>query len=294
MPVPLALAGCRVAILGLGLMGGSLALALRGHCREITGVDPDLRTCAAALERRVVDRVAAEPGALLPAADLLILAAPVRANLALIAALPEFATQDVVVIDLSSTKAQVCQALAALPANFSAVGGHPMCGKAEGGLDHAESGLFAGAQFALCSLPNTTPAARSLAYELVAALQAQPLWLDPHVHDQWVAATSHLPYLLANALAHATPLEAAPLAGPGFRSASRLATSSLPMMLDILATNHTNLLEALARFETELAELKTLLLTAGDTELAARLAKGARRQRLLVAPPLETPTPDRP
>ena len=95
--------------------------------------------------------------------------------------------------------------------------------------------------------------------ELVRVIGSQELWVDPDSHDRWVAATSHLPYLLANALTLATPLEASPLVGPGYLSTSRLAGSYAPMMLDVLQTNRKNILEALRVFRCHLEDIELYL-----------------------------------
>ena len=111
---------------------------------------------------------------------------------------------------------------------------------------------------------------------------AHPLWLDAHTHDRWVAATSHLPYLVSNALAFSTPVEAAPLAGPGYRSTTRLAQSSPEMMLDVLMTNRENILAASGRFRAHL-DLLDELLQRGDFEtLLSLLRRGTDRQNEII------------
>ncbi|MCA9977933.1 MAG: prephenate dehydrogenase/arogenate dehydrogenase family protein, partial [Anaerolineales bacterium] len=144
------------------------------------------------------------------------------------------------------------------------------------------TGMYRGAPFALTPLPRTTTRARTLAAQVVAAVGANLLWLDAATHDQWVAATSHLPYLVAAALAGATPLDAAPLVGPCFLSTTRLAGSSRQMMLDILATNRAEVLSALARFEHNLAALRQSLDAADWDALLALLAQGAERRQEIV------------
>jgi prephenate dehydrogenase len=157
-----------------------------------------------------------------------------------------------------------------------------MCGKEKASLAYAEAGLYRDAPFALTPLERTTPRARSLAEQLVQAVGARPLWIDAETHDRWVAATSHLPYLLANTLAAVTPLEAGPLVGPGFRSTTRLAPASLTMMVDILATNRENILECVQRFRQTLDTIEHSL-EAGDLEsLRAQLAQGSTSFAALV------------
>lgn len=279
MDEPGFLTSSRVAILGLGLMGGSLALALRGRCAGLLGVDPDPEALRLARERRVVDQASADPQELLPAADLIVLAAPVGAILNLIATLPDLHPGPALVIDLGSTKARICQALERLPERFETVGGHPMCGKETLSLANADPLLYHGAPFALTPLAGTTRRARQAAEELAQAVGAHPLWLDAASHDRWVAATSHLPYLVANALATATPAEAGLLAGPGYRSTTRLAATPTSMMLDILETNRANLLERLGRFREGIAALEQSLAAEDYSRLREQLERGAARQR---------------
>ncbi len=181
----MSLARKRIAILGLGLMGGSLALALRGKCAALLGIDPDPRVIQFALERRIVDRGAAHPAELLSQADLIVLAAPVRAILNILRSLPDLHPNPAMVLDLGSTKVEIAAALAGLPERFEAVAGHPFCGKETSSIEHAEARLYQSAPFVLVELPNSTPRACELALELVEAIGAQPLWLDAETHDRW-------------------------------------------------------------------------------------------------------------
>jgi prephenate dehydrogenase len=274
---------CVVAILGLGLMGGSLALALRGKCKMLMGVDPDPSVVELALVSRVVDQASTSPHDLLPQADLVVLAAPVGAILALLRALPGLHPGRAVVLDLGSTKSEILQAMQTLPLRFEPLGGHPMTGKEKASLAHADAGLYRDAPFALTPLDRTSSHARFLVEQLVQSVGARPLWIDAETHDRWVAATSHLPYLLANTLAAATPLEARPLVGPGLRSTVRLAPASLTMMLDILTTNRENVLVGLQRFRQILDAVEQSLMANDLEDLRAQLAQGAASYAALIA-----------
>jgi prephenate dehydrogenase len=275
---------CRVAILGLGLMGGSLALALKGRCRAILGSDPDPAALALAHKRQVADLLSADPAELLPQADLVVLAAPVRAILGLLASLPRLHPGSPVVMDLGSTKRTVVAAMGGLPERFDPLGGHPMCGRERGTLAAADAGLFQGRTFALTALPRTSSHACRLAEQLVRTLGAQPLWLDPETHDRWTASSSHLPYLAANALAAVTPPEVAPMVGTGFLSTTRLAVSPVEMMMDVVLTNRENVLTALERLRGQLERLEISLKQNNETALRAALLEGAARRELLVPP----------
>ena len=272
----------RVAILGMGLMGGSLALALRGHVRELRAADPDLAALELARQLGVVHHVSVDPSEVLPGSDIVILAAPVHAILELIRLLPDLHPGSPVVLDLGSTKSQVCRAMEALPERFDPIGGHPMCGKETSGLRSAEADIFKGATFALSALGRTSQRARDMAEQIARVIDAVPLWIEPEVHDRWVAATSHVPYLLANALSFATPIEATQLVGPGFRSTSRLAASFAPMMLDVLASNQENIHQALRRFRVELDIIESTLAQKDYALLEEVLARSAEHHTELV------------
>ena len=272
----------RIAIVGLGLMGGSCALALREKCAAVLAVEPDENTRALALAQGVVDAVSASPEEILPAADVIILAAPVRTILQTLEVLPRWHPGHAVVMDIGSTKQAIVEAMDALPSRFDPIGGHPMAGKAVSGLQHAEGDLCRGAPFALTPLPRTTPRARRVAAAVVDAVGAVPLWMDAATHDRYAAAVSHAPYVLSLALALATEEEEAALAGPGFRSMTRLASSSPRMMEDILRTNRTAVLAALQRFRGTLAALETALEADDEAALRALLSQGpVRREQLL-------------
>jgi prephenate dehydrogenase len=146
-----------------------------------------------------------------------------------------------------------------LPEGFTALGGHPMCGKEHAGLAYADAKLFWDSIFALTETERTTPLLRRLADKIIAIVGAQALWIDAATHDRWTAATSHLPYLVSVALAASTPQEVAPLVGPGFHSTSRLAVSEITMMIDILTTNREQVLAALSRYRDALFEIEKVM-----------------------------------
>jgi len=277
------LANARVAIVGLGLIGGSLALALRGRCREIVGVDADPSALRFALDHAIVDRAADFDSAL--DCDLLLLAAPVRAILAQLVSLshsPISHQQSTIILDLGSTKNQIVAAMYSLPPHFDPVGGHPMCGKEVSGIAHAEADLYRGKTFVLTPLARTSPAALALAQELIETIGARPLLLSAERHDALAAVSSHLPYVVAAALMRAAESlddeQIWTLAASGFRDTSRLAASDVTMMTDILLTNRTAILDALRRYRHELDTLIALMDTADPDALRAALAPAQSRR----------------
>ena len=281
------LADCRVGIIGLGLMGGSIALALNGACRSISGYDVDSNTIAQALDRGIIQR----PIDLRPdgvggdgvggdEVDLLILAAPVSAILDWLDRVPQIFSGKFHLLDLGSTKTQIVERMQTLPDRISPLGGHPMCGKETSGLGVAADDLYRGCLFALTPLERTQPGTLSLAQELIATLQARSLLLDPQQHDRAVAAISHVPYLLASTAidvaAYADDEVPWRLAASGFRDTSRLAASNVAMMLDILKSNRAEVLAALGNAQSSLQETIELIEREDWTQLRSKAGSRAR------------------
>jgi len=281
------LAESKIAIIGLGLMGGSLALALRGRCAAIYGIDPNPAALKMALDQKIVDAAESDPAALLPATDLLILAAPVPAILTLLKALSALTSNPCIVLDLGSTKKLIMAAMTRLPKNFDPIGGHPICGKEKLSLANAERALYYAAPFLLTPLERTSPRALSAAHQIIAAIGAKPKIVRAAEHDEALAAVSHLPFLLSSALTLATPPAAAALAGPGFKSASRLAGTPSSMMLGVLQSNRQNVLNSIAEFQRQLEKIQSALADEDDEKLEAILIAAQRAYQSL----LPNPTP---
>ena len=263
------LKNCRVVIVGLGLMGGSLGLALRGKCRSISGHDLDPLAVSGAVDRGAVDRFLDNPASLLQDADLVVLATPVNATLGLLSRLADPERGPVHLLDLGSTKKDVVEAMAGLPTTVSPIGGHPMCGKEVSGIGAADGELFRDKVFVLTPLERTEPDTLRLAKELVEAIGARPLLLDPDSHDRIAAMVSHGPYLVAAALVEAARLPGhdgvEDLATSGFQDTTRIAASDVTMMLDVLLSNRAPTLEAVARVEEALRQL-SIELRRGDRQ----------------------------
>jgi prephenate dehydrogenase len=268
-----------ICIIGLGLMGGSLALALReatGATACIVAVARKPDVLAEALAAGAIDRGTLNLAEGVSGAQTVILATPVRTILRLLPKVGESAGPGTFVLDLGSSKSQICAAMAALPAGLLPIGGHPMCGKEVAGFASAEAGLFRDRPFVLCPLPRTDPEALHRAVALAKSIGARPIVLDPAVHDRAVAGVSHLPYAAAAALVNCVAAAEDPvawsLASSGFRDTSRLAGSDADMMLDILLTNRAAVVDWLERYAGQLDELKAALAAGNDVRLREMLA----------------------
>lgn len=275
---PVDLRDARVAIVGLGLMGGSLAGALRGRCREVVGVARRAETIDAALAGGLIDRGTTELRVGVQGADAVVLATPVGVILRQLAEIGPLLPDGCLLMDLGSAKAPIVAEMARLPEHVDPLGGHPMCGKEVSGIEVAEPGLYRGATFVLTPLPRTSDAALALGRRLVEAVGGRPLVIDADRHDQLTAVVSHLPYLMAGALVGATEKTAAfdPLVwrvvASGFRGCSRLAGSDVTMMLDILLANRDAVLRAVSDLQETLADLARVVEGGDETELKARLS----------------------
>ncbi|GAB4537090.1 MAG: prephenate dehydrogenase/arogenate dehydrogenase family protein [Anaerolineae bacterium] len=284
----------RVAVVGLGLMGGSLAMALveRSLCREVIGVARRAEAVQEAVAGRVVHGATTDLMEGVAGADIIVLATPVRTVLRQIHQLARAPLGPCLLLDLGSTKRDIVAAMEELPPPVQPVGAHPMCGKEKAGLSAAEPTLYAGAPWVLVPLPRTAPQALALARELAVAVGGHPLVMDAERHDRLVAAISHLPYLLAVALM-LTTIEAGAqddlvwkLAASGFRDTSRLAASDVTMMLDILLTNRVAIGDILRRASAHWSRLADLLIAADEDGLRALLV-AAHEQRTPMFQPQE-------
>lgn len=267
----------QVTIIGLGLMGGSLALALKPHVATITAVDVDADTRRIALDQGLVDRAVTDVVEGIGEADLVVLATPVRTILETIERLPRGRPDGCIVLDLGSTKRHICAAMEALPARFEAIGGHPMCGKESSGLRLAEADLYRNQTFVLCRTRRTREGAERLILSLLAKIGAEPLFLKPQEHDRLVAQVSHLPYFLASLLMQQGARAAEgnenvwKVSASGFRDASRLSGSEPQMFRDIVATNRREILQVLRRHAADVDQLIELIEGEGDEPLWAWL-----------------------
>ena len=267
-----------VGIIGLGLMGGSLAMSLKGKCARLVGFDSHPPTLELALSKNIIDHAESFPPLLQGErlgvrVDILIIATPVSTIIDILQQLPSFPSRPCIILDLGSTKTDILQAMSSLPDNFDPVGGHPICGKEKLGLENADANLYQDAPFVISFLPRTTRRAKSTAEQVISTIGAHLIEMTAEVHDRVFAATSHMPFLLSSALAHSTPKDFAPFIGSGFRSTSRLAGTPSHMMMGILKSNRENVLDALGNFRNTLDEIESSLRDENYSELESHLNK---------------------
>lgn len=267
-----------LAVVGLGLMGASIAKALRPYAETITGVDLDAKTRDTALQQGIVDRATDDLQIGVKDADAVVLCAPVRVIIhTLQMKIGAYLRSNTLLIDIGSTKADICEAMGRLPIGVNAIGGHPMTGKEVSGIEAADANLYQGRPFVLCQTRRTTPATIARAQAFVAALGAEAIEMDAERHDKIVAGISHLPYILSASLVATIAQEANQdeafwrLAAGGFRDMSRLAAQDIKMMGDILSTNSRAVATLLAMFRVRLAMLETLLISGEHDKLIESL-----------------------
>ena len=264
-----------VVVIGLGLIGGSLARDLRRCGHRVTACGRDVARLAPAIELGIVDAVEADWQVAVAGADVVVLGVPVGRTREVYARIRPHLAAGAVVTDVGSTKCSVVRDLKALcgqlPARF--VPGHPIAGTEHSGFAASVEGLFAGRTVVLTPTADTDPAATARVTALWQEVGAQVLTLTPEQHDAALALTSHLPQMLAYTLmgqfAEASGVPLAPLVGSGFRSLTRLAGSDPAMWRDVSLANRAQLSLTLRRYMERLGELAAAV-DAGD---AARLEK---------------------
>lgn len=275
----------KVAIIGLGLMGGSLGLALRRRPGVLVrGCARRAGTRRLALETGVADEVFENPAEAVRGAQITVVCTPVNLIAEMAAACIPGLAPGSVVADVGSSKAEVVRRMDALfagsPADF--VGCHPIAGSERQGLDAARADLYRGSLVVITPSALTNPAALRVTDDFWAGLGARVCRVAPEEHDRLLAATSHLPHLAAALLAatvgrHA-PERVGAFCGSGFWDTTRVAEGDPAMWHDIIQTNRAAVLEELRALQCNLAEL-TAAVETGDMEAVRRLLAEARAKR---------------
>ncbi len=268
-----------VVIAGVGLIGGSIGLGIRERflAKRVIGLDKNPETLEAALGMGVVDEIKLSADSYLKQADLVILAAPVKANITLAKTIEPFLGKHTVITDVGGVKAEICKELA----HLRFIGGHPMAGSEKSGVLNANAALLENAVWAITPNPDSDPAKISLIREFISHLGARPIRIEPEQHDRLVATISHVPYLTALAL---TQLIAEDkdrdlmmlLAAGGYRDLTRVASGDPIMSRDMVMGNKIAVKEAIVNLQARLEHIQNIL---EDPETLLENAKLAKQTR---------------
>ena len=279
----------KIAIVGLGLIGGSIALAARQHWPACLVIGLDRKdVLEKAMVLHAID-VAADDPVVIAGADLVILAAPIEQNVDMLAVLDQHVTTPAVVTDVGSTKRTTVEAARQLPSRFTFVGGHPLGGAPRGGIEHARADLFVDRPWLFTPDGDTAAGVLERLCEFVRTLGAEPHLVDPVEHDRLVALVSHLPQLTASVLMHVVGSGAGEqglrLTGRGLFDATRLASSPADIWRDICRSNPDAIGRSLDQLIEELQCLRRGLETSDDVDRIFESARGWRARLAALRPP---------
>ena len=282
----------KIAVIGTGLMGGSLAMALtEARCAaEIGAYDSDLAARADAREMGVADKVYDSAADAARGARVLFLATPISAMGDAVAECAPAMEPGAVVSDLASAKLGVIETISGmLPPGVSYVGGHPMAGSEQSGVRNASADMFRDRYYVLTPTDDTDPGALATVHSLLTSIGARVISMDPESHDRAMATVSHVPHLLSLLLMELASREQERIKGTykiaagGFRDMTRIAASNPGMWLDIIAENRRFIVERLKDYSASVDWLVGVLEKGDDSALRALLAdaKAAREELLL-------------
>ena len=264
------MAQSRISIIGTGLIGTSIGLALakrEGRQYDIIGADRDRNFARTAKRLGALDKEVGSLEEAVEGAGLIIIATPVMAARQILQDMGRYLAPGAVVTDVCSTKADIMRwAQEFLPDTANFVGGHPMAGREKSGPDAATADLFKGATWAMTPSARADQRAVGVVLGMIETLGANPLYIDASEHDQYAAAVSHLPLVMSVALFRMVRdsqgwEDASLLAGPGFKDLTRLASGDPTMSRDIMMTNREAVLHWIDRLQNELSTIKDALNT---------------------------------
>ena len=255
----------RVAIIGLGLIGGSMGLALKAAGAEVAGYARRPEVASLALQRGAVNRCGSDLPETIKGAEIIVIATPVLTVKKVFIDIAKYLPKGAIVTDVASTKVDVMNwAGQYLPAKTCFVGGHPMAGKEVPGLAASDANLFHGCTYCLVPGKNFNAESRKKMEDMIKLMGARPFYIDAQEHDELVAGVSHLPHLLSVALIETMVNDPrwsnmAKLASSGYRDTTRLASGDPRMSRDICLTNKKPILEAIDNYIHSLNELRRLV-----------------------------------
>ena len=277
-----------VTIIGVGLIGGSLAKALKatGLAGTITGAGRSRETLELAMRLGVIDRIAQGPANAVEGADLVILASPVGTFEAAVREVGPHLKKGTILTDVGSVKGDLVRKIEAqIPAGAHYVPGHPIAGKEKFGVSEASETLFRGAKCILTPTKKTDPQALGAVTEMWKTAGANVIVMDPDVHDKVFAAVSHMPHVAAFAMMCAVAdlntgtQDYISFSGAGFRDFTRIAASSPEIWRDICLMNRENVVQMIERYQVSLNRIKTDILEGDGKRLEERLTMASNVRR---------------
>ncbi|QHI70636.1 prephenate dehydrogenase [Tichowtungia aerotolerans] len=275
-----------LSIIGLGLMGSSLGLALkkRGVSVCIQGYARRRETCEEALELGAVDAAYTDPAEAVSGADLVVICVPIWTIAELAKAIVPALEPGAVVTDVGSTKTDLISVMEACFANSGAcfIGSHPIAGSEKTGVMAGSPDLYEGRLAVVCPTDKTPAAAKDKVSNLWKCVGSEVVEMSAEQHDATLASTSHLPHMVAAALARSVGVEKADFCGTGFKDTSRVASGSADMWVDIIDTNRAALEAELDHFHEELQGLIAILRKGDSNDIRQWLEDAAgQRDRIL-------------
>jgi prephenate dehydrogenase len=273
-----------LAIIGVGLLGGSLALAARSRrlADRIVGMGQHPEALARACQRGLIDEGFLDIAPAVRRAQAVVVCTPVDHIVDHVVAAADACARGTMLTDVGSIKAVIVRGLQSrLPAGQTFIGSHPLAGSEKCGADHADAHLFAGRLVVVTPAENDDPDHVQRVTAFWQALGAQVKLMTPEDHDRAVAMTSHLPHLLAAALAGVLPAELHALAATGFRDTTRVAAGDPSLWTGILLHNREAILPALLSFEGALARFREALANGDRDAVNVLLTQGKRRRDAL-------------
>jgi prephenate dehydrogenase len=267
----------RIAIVGTGLIGGSLAMAIKKKklANEIIGVSRHRKTSDLAKRNRIIDK-GNQDIRIIASADLVILATPVSVILKLAKTISRIVKKDCIITDVGSTKLQIVSRLEKVFTNY--VGAHPLAGSEKRSLVNARADIFKNSLCILTPTKRTNPLALKKIERLWRSLGVQIAYLSPLEHDRLLAFVSHLPHAIAFSLISCVPQNYFKFASSGLRDTTRIAASDNMVWEDVFLSNPKNILKTIGIFEDKLSDLKSAIRKKDKVSLnkILRLAKNKR------------------
>ncbi len=270
----------KVAIIGTGLIGGSMALAIKknGLAHQIIGVSRHKNTLIWARKSRVIDK-GSQDLSIIQDADLVVLATPVNTILKLADTVVKFINKDCIVTDVGSTKKEIVSKLSKIFPNY--VGSHPLAGSEKCGITNVQADIFKDSLCILTPTKNTPPNALKKIKSLWNQLGARVVFLDPDTHDRILSFVSHLPHAIAFSLIGTAPDKYLKFGANGLKDTTRIALSDSRLWVDIFLSNRKNMLKSIESFQNNLSRIKSAINKRDEKTLIKILKKAKAKREIL-------------